>query len=151
MKTHLPLLILTLLTILLFALGCGQEPMVPPTPIPTLIPATLPIDTPTPVPEVGAEPTSPASQPPSQDELVQTGQQLFEQNCNVCHNLTTETKVGPGLEGLFNIDQLPNGDPFSEDNLRHWIVTGGGGMPAFPLTEGQLDAVVAFLKQATQP
>ena len=151
MKTHLSLLILALLTISLFAIGCGPEPMNPPTAIPTLVPATLPAVTPTPVARVEAEPTSPDAEPVSPEELAQAGQQVFEQTCAVCHNLTAEVKVGPGLAQLFNRDQLPNGNPFGEENLREWIVTGGGAMPGLPLTEEQLAAVVAFLKEATQP
>ena len=151
MKTHLPLLILALLVISSFTLGCGPQPMSPPTPIPTLVPATLPAVTPTPVAEVEIAPTSPPSEPASPEELAQAGQEVFETTCAVCHNLTSEALVGPGLEQLFDRDQLPNGEPFSEENLKAWIVTGGGAMPGLPLTEEQLEAVVAFLKEATQP
>jgi mono/diheme cytochrome c family protein len=115
------------------------------------VPATLPAVTPTPVSVVEIEPTSLASEPPSQEELVLAGQEVFETACAVCHNLTAEALVGPGLEQLFNKDQLPNGEPFNEENLKAWIVSGGGAMPGIPLTEQQLEAVVAFLKEATQP
>ena len=151
MKTHLLLLTLALLVVSLFTLGCGPEPMNPPTPIPTLVPATLPAETPTPVAVVEPEPTSPASEPASPEELAQAGQEVFEQSCSVCHNLTAETLVGPGLAQLFNRDNLPNGNPFGEENLKDWIVTGGGAMPGLPLTEEQLEALVAFLREATQP
>lgn len=151
MKTHLPLLILALIVISLFALGCGPEPMSPPTSIPTLVPATLPAVTPTPAAIMEPEPTSPASEPASPEELVLAGQEVFEQACAVCHNLTAETLVGPGLEQLFNRDQLPNGEPFSEENLKAWIVSGGGAMPGLPLAEEQLETLVAFLREATQP
>ena len=144
MKTHLPLLILALLAISMLAPGCGQEPFIPPTPIPTLAPATLPAATPTPVPSAEGEPAGP-------EDPVQAGRQVFEQTCAVCHNLTTETKVGPGLAGLFDRDQLPSGKPVNEENLKEWIVTGGGAMPGLPLTEEQLAVLVAFLKEATQP
>ncbi len=151
MKTHLPLLILALLVISLFTLGCGPEPFMPPTSIPTLVPATLPAVTPTPVVKVETEPTSPPSEPASPEELAQAGQEVFDQTCAVCHNLTAETLVGPGLEQLFNRDQLPNGEPFSEESLKAWIVSGGGAMPGLPLTEEKLEAVVAFLREATLP
>ena len=104
-----------------------------------------------PVARVEAEPTSPDAEPASPEELAQAGQQVFEQACALCHNLTAEALVGPGLAQLFNRDQLPNGKPFSEENLKEWIVTGGGAMPGVPLTEEQLAQVVAYLKEATQP
>ena len=151
MKTHSSLMILALFAISLFVIGCGPQPMSPPTAIPTLVPATLPAVTPTPAPVVEIEPTNPPSEPGSPEELTLAGQEVFEQNCAVCHNLTSETLVGPGLEQLFNRDQLPNGEPFSEENLKAWIVTGGGAMPGLPLTEEQLEAVVVFLREATQP
>jgi mono/diheme cytochrome c family protein len=125
--------------------------MSPPTAIPTLVPATLPAVTPTPVVAVEPEPTSVESEPASPEELALAGEEVFEQFCAVCHSLTSEVLVGPGLEQLFNRDQLPNGEPFSEEGLKAWIVTGGGAMPGMPLTEEQLEAVVVFLREATQP
>jgi mono/diheme cytochrome c family protein len=126
--------------------ACGPQPLPEaPTPIPTLAPATMPVQTATQPPAAG-ETTAPG---PTAD-LVQAGSQIFEQNCSVCHNLTAETKVGPGLAGLFSISTLPNGEPFNEENLKGWIRSGGGGMPGFPLAEEQMTALVAFLKDATK-
>jgi mono/diheme cytochrome c family protein len=144
MKKHLIALIVTcLLLVTLSAAGCGQQPSIAPTPIPSLAPATLPAETPTQAVITGGEPTSPM-------DPAEAGSQIFVQICAACHDLTTETKVGPGLAGLFDKDQLPNGNPVNEENLKAWIVSGGGGMPGIPLTEDQLTAVVAFLKDATQ-
>jgi cytochrome c len=144
MKKYLiPLIVTCSILVTLSAAGCGQQPDIAPTAIPTLAPATLPAATPTPAVGAGGEPTSPV-------DPVEAGSQVFEQACAVCHNLTAETRVGPGLAGLFNRDQLPNGNPVNEENLKEWIVTGGGAMPGLPLTEEQLTAVVAFLKDATQ-
>jgi mono/diheme cytochrome c family protein len=81
---------------------------------------------------------------------VQAGEQVFEANCAVCHNLTAETKVGPGLAGLFEREQLPNGNPVTDENLREWIANGGGAMPAVPLSQDELAQVIAFLHEATQ-
>ena len=144
MKKHwVPLIAICLLLAALSAVACGQQPALEPTPIPTLAPATLPAATTAPEATTGGEPSSP-------EDLVQAGSQQFEQNCAVCHNLTTEMKVGPGLAGLFDLDQLPNGNPVNDENLKSWILSGGGAMPGVPLTEEQLNAVVAFLKDATQ-
>ncbi len=142
-KNPIPLIVICLIVGTLAAAGCGQQPSIAPTPIPTLAPATLPAATPTQPVSAGGEATSPV-------DPVEAGRQVFEQNCAVCHNLTTELKVGPGLAGLFDRDQLPNGNPINEENLKGWILSGGGAMPGLPLTEEQLQAVVAFLKEATQ-
>jgi mono/diheme cytochrome c family protein len=103
----------------------------------------------TPVEETGgtAAPTEAAA---GGEDALAAGAEVFQQNCAVCHNLTTETKVGPGLAGVFGRDQLPNGQPVNDDNLREWIRTGGGGMPAIPLTDEQLDVLIPYLKDATQ-
>jgi mono/diheme cytochrome c family protein len=142
MNRHLALLAL----VLLLAVACGPQPLpAAPTPIPTLAPATLPAVTPTqPVP-AGPTPTTTGSQQPAA-----AGQQIFDQNCSVCHTLTTERKVGPGLAGLFSLSQLPNGQPFNEANLADWIRTGGRGMPGFPLSDQQMAELIAYLQQATK-
>ncbi len=78
------------------------------------------------------------------------GAAVFEANCAVCHNLTAETKVGPGLAGLFGRSALPNGEPVDEDNLRDWIRKGGGAMPGIKLEDEALDDLIAYLKEATR-
>ncbi len=129
MKKHLfPLIALCLLLAALSAVACGQEPAAEPTSTPAPAATT----------EGGSE------------DLVQAGSDLFQQNCSGCHNLTTEAKVGPGLAGLFDLEQLPNGNPVNEENVKAWILSGGGAMPGISLTEEKLNQVVAFLKDATQ-
>jgi mono/diheme cytochrome c family protein len=155
MKGRLALLSFTVLSLVLItsmAVGCGQQPFIEPTPIPTLVPATLPPVAPTESPSGGeVMPTEPAGgEPPDTTDLIQAGSQVFETSCAPCHNLTAETKVGPGLAGLYDRDQLPNGMPVSDENLGEWIRNGGGAMPGLPLTDEQLAQVIAFLKDATQ-
>jgi len=152
MKKYQPLLILALSMIVLFAVGCAQKPFIEPTPIPTLAPATMPSEHPTPVVAGGemTPTTSPGGEPAVTPDLVEAGRQVFEQNCTVCHNLTAETKVGPGLQGIFGKDQLPNGQPVNDENVKAWIRSGGGAMPGFPLPDDQVEALIAFLKDATQ-
>jgi cytochrome c len=101
-------------------------------------------------PAAPAEPAQPTDVPPVARDLVDQGASLFEANCSVCHNLTDETKVGPGLAGLFNRPDLPNGQPISDENLTEWIRSGGGAMPGIPLADADLLGIVAFLKDATQ-
>jgi mono/diheme cytochrome c family protein len=145
MKKHLALYLAVVTTVVLLVAACGPQPLPEaPTSIPTLAPATLPVV------EATEPPAEGASTPAEGQSLVEAGRGIFEQNCVACHNLTAETKVGPGLAGLFEIQQLPNGEPFSEENLRFWIWNGGGAMPGFPLGDADMDALIAFLQDATQ-
>ena len=153
MSKRLGILSLGLICILLLVANCNPQPLPRvPTPIPTLPPATLP-------PEAMK-----ATAPPAEEHMhgeaaegatkrpgaVEMGSQIFETNCSVCHNLDATPKIGPGLARLFEREQLPNGNPFSEENLRDWIRTGGGPMPGFPLKDDEMEALIAFLKEATR-
>ncbi len=75
------------------------------------------------------------------------GQTLFTQNCAACHSTGTDTKVGPGLKGLFSKSALPNGKPVNEKNIEEWISTGGGPMPSFPqLSDSDRANLAAYIK-----
>jgi cytochrome c len=76
------------------------------------------------------------------------GKEVFDQ-CSVCHNAdSTETKVGPGLKGLFKMPKLVNGKPVTEANVRDFINTGGNGMPAYAdqLSDQDRNDLIAYLK-----
>jgi cytochrome c len=76
------------------------------------------------------------------------GKEVFDQ-CSVCHNAdSTETKVGPGLKGLFKMDKLVNGKPVTEANVRELINAGGNGMPAYAdqLSDQDKNDLIAYLK-----
>jgi cytochrome c len=76
------------------------------------------------------------------------GKDVFDQ-CSVCHNAdSTETKVGPGLKGLFKMDKLVNGKPVTEANVREIINMGGNGMPAYAdqLSDQDKNDIIAYLK-----
>jgi len=76
------------------------------------------------------------------------GKEVFDQ-CSVCHNSDSEeTKVGPGLKGLFKHDKLKSGKPMNEANVRAMINEGGNGMPAYSdqLSDDDKSNVIAFLK-----
>ena len=80
------------------------------------------------------------------------GKDKFEANCSGCHNADSEeTKVGPGLKGLFKHDVLHNGKKVTEDNVQAVINEGGGGMPSFAgmLTDNEIKDVIAYLKTLT--
>jgi cytochrome c2 len=140
---------IVLFAVVLLLVGCSSPHRVPtaPTPIPRLVQATMPPS--------AAQPTAPptAAEPgaPAEDGNVAEGQQVFETSCAVCHNLTDAPKVGPGLAGLFAEQaELPNGQSFTEENLRAWITNGGGAMPGIPLGQAEMDNLIAFLQQETQ-
>jgi len=76
------------------------------------------------------------------------GKDVFDQ-CSVCHNADSEeTKVGPGLKGLFKHPKLKNGKPVNEANVRDMINTGGNGMPSYAdqLSDQDKSDVIAYLK-----
>jgi cytochrome c len=78
------------------------------------------------------------------------GKDLFGQNCDVCHNSDSDdTKVGPGLKGLFKKSALQNKKKVSDANVLDLIIKGSpAGMPAFEdqLSEQERADVLAFLK-----
>jgi len=76
------------------------------------------------------------------------GKTVFEA-CAVCHNPdSTETKMGPGLKGLFKRAKLKNGQKVTDATVRARIDEGGGGMPAYKdmLTDGEKNDLIAYLK-----
>ena len=78
-----------------------------------------------------------------------TGNDLFAANCSICHyHDRKETKVGPGLQGLFKNSKLPkSGRSTSEKNIRERIVNGGEKMPPFKhLKDDVIDAIIDYLK-----
>jgi mono/diheme cytochrome c family protein len=143
--------LLLLLALSLLA-GCGPQPLpFAPTPIPTLAAATLPAIVPTQPAAAGEGVPTAVVEGEMADgaALVAAGGQVFDQNCLLCHNLTAEAKVGPGLAGIFAQDRLPNGTPVNDENLKAWIRAGSGAMPGIALPDDQLEALLAFLKEAT--
>lgn len=76
------------------------------------------------------------------------GKELFEANCNVCHNADSdERKMGPGLKTLFTREKLANDKPVNDANVIEFINNGGAGMPAFGdlLTAPERADLLAYL------
>src|SRR5580704_8353312 len=77
------------------------------------------------------------------------GKEVFVQ-CEVCHNAdSTETKMGPGLKGLFKKAKLStNGKPVTDANVIEKINEGGNGMPPYKdtLSDDERTNLVAYLK-----
>ena len=78
------------------------------------------------------------------------GKEVFESNCSVCHNSdSTETKVGPGLKGLFKKAALLNKKKVTDATVLEMINMGSeNGMPPYAdmLTPAEKADVIAFLK-----
>ncbi len=76
--------------------------------------------------------------------------------CAACHNITAETKIGPGMLGIMQKDKLPNGKPLNDDTLREWIKKGSTtykteGQPFMPpyetqVTDNDISDIIAYLK-----
>lgn len=94
--------------------------------------------------------------PCAADDLVCMGKGVFSGPCAACHNITAETKVGPGLLGIFSKPNLPNGKPINDANVTEWIKLGSAtykkeGAPFMPpygtqLSDDQIKQVIAYLK-----
>ena len=86
---------------------------------------------------------------PETGPLAAEGAGVFEQNCSACHYTdSAETKLGPGLQGLFRRDKFPSsGQPISDDHLRQILKAPYSKMPAFGhLADEQVHALLAYLK-----
>ena len=152
-------LALPLILLVLFAAGCNPQPLpIAPTPIPVLIPATLPVqvDMETALGAGAATPDTPSESSETGDAGTSTaadlalGQQVWETRCSVCHNLNAQTKVGPGLAGVFAKAALPNGNAPDDAGIGEWITVGGGSMPGVPLAGGELAWLISYLRDATK-
>jgi cytochrome c len=83
--------------------------------------------------------------------FAEEGSKLFaDKGCAACHFTDSrETKVGPGLKGLFKRDKLPkSGRKVTEENIRKQLKTPYKSMPSFAgrLTKKQTDQLIAYLK-----
>ncbi|MGD1986226.1 MAG: cytochrome c [Desulfobacterales bacterium] len=82
-------------------------------------------------------------------KATEDGKDIFSANCSGCHFVDRkDTKVGPGLQGLFNNPKLPSsGRPTNAENVRETIVNGQGKMPPFKhLEESKVNALIDYLK-----
>jgi len=88
--------------------------------------------------------------PPQQVE----GKQVYEVGCAHCHEYNDQhlKKVPPNLHGLFDHKTLPDGEPATDAEVEHVLMTGKGMMPtfAYQLTKEQMQAVIAYLHTGMQ-
>jgi cytochrome c2 len=84
-----------------------------------------------------------------EEGLAKDGAAIFTKNCSGCHYADkTDTRIGPGLKGLFKRDTLPvSGRAVSETNIRKQLKTPFRAMPSFAgLQEEEVKALLAFLQ-----
>ncbi|MFO7752939.1 MAG: c-type cytochrome [Desulfobacteraceae bacterium] len=77
------------------------------------------------------------------------GKALFEKKCAACHLAkSTQTKVGPGLKGLYNKEKMPvSGWPVTEENLERQLKNPFDQMPAFDqLTDEEIKTLTDYIK-----
>ncbi len=79
------------------------------------------------------------------------GADLFQKKgCTQCHFTDSrETKIGPGLKGLFNRGKLPeSGSPVTRENVQDQLIDPYENMPVFKdkLTKAQQEAIIDYLK-----
>jgi cytochrome c5 len=82
-------------------------------------------------------------------KAASSGQKLFAANCTICHFPDRkDTKVGPGLMGLFKNAKLPkSGRVTNEENVRETIVDGREKMPPFKhLKDQEIKALIDYLR-----
>ncbi len=95
--------------------------------------------------------------PPCEEkDLVCKGKLVFNGPCLVCHNTNSETKVGPGLAGIFDKDKLPNGKPINDESVTEWVKKGSAlykkeGAPFMPgygsqVGDDQIKNLLEYLK-----
>lgn len=83
------------------------------------------------------------------DKTIMVGARLFESNCSFCHFTdSTDTKVGPGLKGLFKNKELPVSSwPVTVQSIERQLKTPFAQMPAFAQMGSQdIAALTAYLK-----
>lgn len=91
-------------------------------------------------------------QPVQVSEAAQRGEELFAANCISCHAINGEqpSPSGPNLKGYANRDLVGGFRPNETQWVKEWIrspkdVKPGATMPAFNLSEEELDALVQYL------
>jgi mono/diheme cytochrome c family protein len=82
---------------------------------------------------------------------AESGRALFEsKGCVRCHfTNSTATKIGPGLQGLFDRQRLPASErPVNEANLRRQLTDPYRSMPSFAdrLSQLEMDRIIDYLR-----
>lgn len=77
------------------------------------------------------------------------GKRVYQEGCAHCHedNDLALKKVPPNLHHLFASKTLPGGEPATDAEVAHVVMTGKGMMPSFAyqITSEQLTDLIAYL------
>jgi mono/diheme cytochrome c family protein len=88
-------------------------------------------------------PSKPASEWTAQEAR---GAAVFQAKCARCHYPTTTHALhGPGLQAITKIKSMPSGAPPTDERMTDRILHGYGMMPATPITDDQLQDLLAYL------
>lgn len=85
----------------------------------------------------------------AQTETVMVGKDLFKKNCSFCHFTdSAETKVGPGLKGLFKLEKMRvSGWDVTPKDVQRQLKTPFDQMPPFDhLSDTEINALTDFLQ-----
>ena len=80
---------------------------------------------------------------------IEKGENLFIKKCAFCHHTDSkDTKVGPGLKGIFKQKVLPvSKRPVTRENIRKQIRNPFANMPAVPdLSKQDTQDIIEFLR-----
>jgi mono/diheme cytochrome c family protein len=89
--------------------------------------------------------------PPSKPSSEWTPQEargaaIYEAKCARCHYPTsTQPLHGPGLQALTKRKAMPSGAPPTDERLTAVILSGRQEMPATPLSDDQMNDLLAYL------
>jgi mono/diheme cytochrome c family protein len=90
-----------------------------------------------------------SSQPGKGQGNIEKGEDLFLSKCASCHHTDSkDTKVGPGLKGIFRGKVLPvSKKPVTRENVRNQIKNPVDKMPPIPgLTEQDIRDITEYLR-----
>jgi mono/diheme cytochrome c family protein len=77
--------------------------------------------------------------------LEARGAQVFQASCARCHSPSSKGRRGPGLQALTKLKAMPSGAPPSDARITETILHGRGMMPAVPIEDEDLRALLAYL------
>jgi mono/diheme cytochrome c family protein len=89
----------------------------------------------------------PPSKPASEWTPQETrGAAVYQAKCARCHYPTTTSPLhGPGLQAITKLKAMPSGAPPTDERLSAVILNGRQTMPPTPLSDDQLNDLIAYL------